>query len=115
MLRKLRRKQAGFIVTLELLLISTVLIIALIVGWVAVRDGILMELGDLSEAIGALNQSYSVSGAQNASQTAQTLGSAFSDAIDTFADTGLGNASSEFTFALNVATPSEDDVITITP
>lgn len=77
------RKQGGFIVTIELLLLAVITVIGLIVGMTDVRDAVVAELGDLSESIGALNQSYSIDGVQNASQTASTSGSEWQDAPDT--------------------------------
>ena len=97
-----RRKQAGFIVTIELLLLATICVIGLIVGMTNVRDSVLAELSDVSESVGSLNQGYNVSAVANAAGTAATSGSAFSDASDTHGalpiDTGLGNSTAELTF-----------------
>ena len=77
--------------------------IGLIVGMTNVRDSVLAELSDVSESIGALNQSYSVSAVANLAGTAATAGSVFTDAKD-FADathpidSGLGNSDGELTF-----------------
>jgi hypothetical protein len=98
-----RKKQAGFIVTIELLLLAAITVIGLIVGMTNVRDSVLAELSDVSESIGALNESYSILGVANAAGTAATAGSAFQDAPD-FAsathpiDTGLGNSQNELSF-----------------
>lgn len=97
MTRKNIKKQAGFIVTIELLLLATILVIGLIVGMTDLRDAVLAELSDLSESIGALNQSYEVLGVENQAATAATAGSTWNDAqdntdfatpIDTVATTG---------------------------
>lgn len=97
-----RRSQAGFIVTIELLLLATILVIGLIVGMTNVRDSVLAELSDVSESIGALNQGYQISAVNNAAGTAATAGSAWTDAKDTNGllpiDTGLGNSTAELTF-----------------
>ena len=100
-----KRSQGGFIVTIELLVLATVLVLGLIVGWTSLRDSVLAELGDLSESIGALDQSYTILGVQNAAQTAQTLGSAWQDGPDTVGaglpiDTQAtpGDSSAEYTF-----------------
>jgi len=92
-MKKLLKKQKGFIVTIELLLISTILVIGLIVGWVMVRDATLAEMSDMSEAIGALDQSYAIAGASNSSNTANTAGSLWQDAIDSQVDFNFGPAS----------------------
>src|SRR5450432_896435 len=98
-----RKKQAGFIVTIELLLLASILVIGLIVGMTNVRDSVLAELSDVSESIGALDQSYSISAVSNAAGTAATAGSIFADAKDTVdathpIDTGLGDSKNELTF-----------------
>ena len=59
---KKTRNNAGFIVSLELLLISTILVIGLITGLAAVRDATVSELADTAEAINQIDQSYSYDG-----------------------------------------------------
>jgi hypothetical protein len=93
-----RHKQRGFIVTMELLLLAAILVIGLIVGMTTVRDAVVLELSDLSEAIGALNQGYRVAGVVNDANTASTAGSTFSDSIETNYDTGSGVALVEVSF-----------------
>lgn len=92
-----RKKQAGFIVTIELLLLASITVIGLIVGMTNVRDAVLAELSDISESIGNLDQSYEVSAVQNAAGTAATAGSLFTDKRDSVdathpIDTGDGDA-----------------------
>jgi hypothetical protein len=108
-----RRKQAGFIVTIELLLLATICVIGLIVGMTNVRDSVLAELSDVSESIGALNQSYSVSAVSNAAGTAATAGSIFTDSKDTASlghpiDTGIGDSQAELTFIPATTVPGEN-------
>ena len=59
MFRKLMNDEAGFLVSAELVLIFTLVFCGVAVGMSVVRDALVQELGDVSEAIGALNQSYS--------------------------------------------------------
>jgi hypothetical protein len=110
-----RRKQAGFIVTIELLLLATICVIGLIVGMTNVRDSVLAELSDVSESVGALNQGYNVASVANVAGTAATAGSAFSDAKDTNGllpiDSGVGNSTSELTFV--AATPNIGENIAV--
>ena len=63
-IRKARaaKRQAGFVVTAELLLITTILGLGLITGFTKVRDQVLAELSDTGSAIGAINQSYTMKG-----------------------------------------------------
>lgn len=48
--------RAGFIVSAELVLIATVMLFGLMIGLVAVRDGLIGELRDIGQAVGRLNQ-----------------------------------------------------------
>ena len=59
---KLWGDESGFIVSTDLLLISSILVIGLLVGLVSLRDQIVQELGDVAVAVGNLNQSYSFAG-----------------------------------------------------
>ncbi len=54
----LSRDEAGFIISAELVLVATLLVIGLIVGLSEVQDAVVNELNDVGEAIGSLNQSY---------------------------------------------------------
>jgi uncharacterized membrane protein len=83
-LRRLWNDQDGFVITTELLLIVTILVIGLIVGMVVVRDAVIQELGDVAAAIGALDQSYQYNGTTSAcaTQGALTSGGQFVDATD---------------------------------
>jgi hypothetical protein len=92
MTRNRIKKQSGFIVTMELLVLSAILVLGLIVGMVDVRDSMLAELGDLSESIGALNQAYTIDGVSNAANTAATSGSQWLDAEDNAGLTGAIDA-----------------------
>ena len=58
MLRNLMNDEAGFLVSAELVLIFTLVFCAVAVGVSVVRDSLVQELGDVAEAIGALDQSY---------------------------------------------------------
>lgn len=78
-LRALWRDESGFIVTSELLTIVTVVVIGSIAGYVAIRDALLQECGDIAAAIGALRQSYAYNGVSNRSSAAFTRGASFTD------------------------------------
>ncbi|NQV27995.1 MAG: hypothetical protein HQ518_26900 [Rhodopirellula sp.] len=62
MLRNLLNDEAGFLVSAELVLIFTLVFCGVAVGISMVKDSLASELGDVSEAIGALNQSYNYTG-----------------------------------------------------
>jgi len=83
---KRNRNQKGFIVSTELMLIATIVVIGLIVGLQAVRVSVVTELADVSGAIASVAQTYSFSGA--AGHHASTNGSSYQDAADTCDDAG---------------------------
>ena len=84
MLKSFWNDEAGFIVSAELILVSTILVIGLIVGLVELQSSILHELNDLGEAIGSLNQSYSYAGTVTTKgvHNITTAGSAYNDLSD---------------------------------
>ena len=77
-----KENKGGFVVTSELLLIVTILVIGLIVGMVTLRNAVNTELEDVAEAIGDLNQSYDFQGLLADNSSAITAGSGFQDAPD---------------------------------
>jgi len=97
---KLVFKQGGFVLTTELVLLSTVLVIGLVAGMVTMRDALTAEMEDVSEAIGHLDQTYAFNGIVNGENTAAVEGSVFGDATDASAGDDV-----EFTFV--AATPLE--------
>ena len=84
MFRKLWNDENGFIISSELVLIATILVIGMIVGLKSVRDAVVTELADVAQAIANIDQSYSYSGTLG--HEAFTDGSFFFDAPD-FCDT----------------------------
>jgi Flp pilus assembly pilin Flp len=88
MLRDLLNDEAGFIVSAELVLIATILVIGLIVGLSSIQHAIVAELNDVGDAIGALNQSYLFTGFSSQKTgtgggvKAYTRGSVYMDTVD---------------------------------
>ncbi len=74
------KDEAGFVVSSELVLIATVLVIGLLVGLATVREQLVQELGDVADAISEINQSYSFSGITG--HHSSTAGSLFADTQD---------------------------------
>ncbi len=87
MFNKLWNDEVGAILSAEIVLIGTILVIGMVVGLVELQCSIADELNDLGEAIGAMNQSYVVSGQASFKRgkfpKGLTSGSRFSDRIDT--------------------------------
>lgn len=96
--QRLWNDDAGFIVSIELILIATIAVIGLIVGMTAVRDAVVSELSDVAGAVQDLNQCYSFNGVTGHSSS--TCGSDFIDALDFCddADDTSGEADNCITF-----------------
>lgn len=84
MLKQFWLDQNGAIVSIEMVLIVTVAILSLIVGWFEVAAAVNTELNDVSNAIGALSQSFCYSGFCSIDRCKFTFfaGSSFKDRID---------------------------------
>ena len=50
--------EAGFVVSTELVLVATILVLGLIVGLSEIQHAIVSELNDISDATGNVNQSF---------------------------------------------------------
>lgn len=77
--------EAGSIISVELILVATILVIGAIVGIASVRDSVISEIADMAGGVQALNQCYSVSGIIG--HAASTCGFDFFDYHD-FCDDG---------------------------
>ena len=73
-------EEAGFIVSAELVLVSTIAVLALVVGLTEVSYAVNQELEDLASAIGSLNQSFCYQGSRACKSHA--AGSHFKDQAD---------------------------------
>jgi len=77
---RLWNEEAGFVISTELVLVATILVLALVVGLATVRDAVIQELADVAGAIGAINQSYSFTAVTG--HTSSVAGSFMADQID---------------------------------
>lgn len=82
----LMQDEAGFVVSAELILVATLLVIGLIVGLSEVQHAVVSELNDVADAVGSLNQSYSFTGFSSIGHKgkvkSRTFGSRFQDLVD---------------------------------
>ncbi len=62
MVKNFLNDENGAIVSIELVLIITIAVLALIVGWSEVAVAVNTELNDISNAVGSLNQGFSAVG-----------------------------------------------------
>ena len=80
-LRRLWKEQDGAIISSELVLVGTMLVIGMVTGISAVQTAVVTELADTASAIGSINQSYSYGGVRG--HHANTPGSLWNDKVDT--------------------------------
>lgn len=78
--RKFWNDDAGFIVSSELILVSTITVLAMIVGLSEVAHAVNQELEDVASAFGAVNQSYAYAGTSG--HKGHIDGSGFWDKVD---------------------------------
>jgi hypothetical protein len=70
----------GFIISSELLLFGTIVVIGLLAGLSEIRDSVVLEFDDFSKAIGFLDQTFSYDGVTDGFAT--TEGGLFLDSPD---------------------------------
>lgn len=85
-MRKLFNDEVGFVISAELVLVLTIAVLGMVVGLASVRDSINAELVDLSNAFGAIDQTFNVRGSYKPSDTrkdhAMVAGFGFNDKTD---------------------------------
>ena len=70
MLRQLWNDEAGFIISSELVLVATILVIGVLIGMVSLRNQVIQEVVDVGQAIGSISQSYAYAAAEGKCQGA---------------------------------------------
>ncbi|MBL9084676.1 MAG: hypothetical protein JNK76_22925 [Planctomycetales bacterium] len=73
-------EDAGAVVSAEIMLAATILVLGVIVGVKSVRDSVVTELADVGQAISNLNQSYCFSGTSG--HAGKTGGGSYEDKQD---------------------------------
>ena len=84
-IEQLWRDERGFVLSTELVLISTIVVIGMVSGLTCLQQAVVGELKDVGQAIGSLNQSYCYTGFCAQKQCclwSYTSGSAFVDLQD---------------------------------
>ncbi|MCG6157314.1 branched-chain amino acid aminotransferase [Rubinisphaera margarita] len=79
-LSALYNDEAGFIISAELVLVSTICVLGLVVGLSEVAFNVNQELEDVGAAFGSVNQAYSYNG--TAGQKGGNAGSTYDDEWD---------------------------------
>jgi hypothetical protein len=97
----------GVAISIELTLVSVILLIGLLVGLASVRDSIVCEFADVAGSVGDINQSFTYNGVQ--SDSSNVSGSNYADATDSAdpADDVSGMADQGIVF--NLAPANEAD------
>ena len=85
---RLWKEEAGAIVSAEIMLVMTILVLGVVVGLKSVRDSVVTELADVAQAIANVDQSIFYSGTSG--HHANTAGAFFSDLPD-FCDGAIAN------------------------
>ena len=80
LLTNLWKEEAGLVVSAELVLISTIAVLAMVVGLSEVAYGISQELEDTATAFGAVNQTFRYTGLTG--HSGSSSGSSFVDMVD---------------------------------
>ncbi len=86
-LHRLWDDENGFVISSELVLVGTLLVLGLIVGLTELRNQVVQELADLAVAIGRISQTYTFSSVTG--HTAATAGSQFQDTSDYCDEDGI--------------------------
>ncbi len=107
-LHRLWADEAGFVVSTELVLVATVLVIGLIVGLTELRNQVVQELADTAQAIANINQSYFYDGVGKG-DVAETAGSMFHDMIDFCEAEGGDDADGDAACAIVMRVPPKDE------
>ena len=85
MLKNLLNDEAGMIISAELTLVLSIAVLAMVVGLTEVATAVTTELNDVGNAIGSLNQSFTVTGFCSISGgklKSFVAGSSFADGVD---------------------------------
>ena len=92
MLTRFWQDEAGFVVSSELVLVATLLVLGMIVGLSEVRNAVVQELTDVAQTFGTISQSYSYNGVTG--HVSSTNGSFRIDLTD-FCDLATDTTASE--------------------
>jgi len=85
MFRSFLRSEEGFILSTEAVLIGTITVLSMVVGLAEIRNAVVQELGDYSQAVSQLSQDYAYTSVTttNVPGAIYSYGSMFSDSTDT--------------------------------
>ena len=99
-IKRLWSEQTGAIVSAEIMLVGTILVLGVIVGLKSVRDSVVTELADVAQAVANVNQSYCYSGTSG--HAASSGGGHYQDQAD-FCDNNNSSDNCPTAKCVNVA------------
>ncbi|RLT01560.1 MAG: hypothetical protein DWI22_22845 [Planctomycetota bacterium] len=93
-MKTLWNDESGVIVSAEIVLVGTILVLGMITGLVELQAAVIYELTDLSDAFGNLDQTFQTSGFTSRKNNtcdnkARTKGSRYNDIVDDCDCSGL--------------------------
>lgn len=77
---QLWQDESGVVISAELIVVCTVVVLGMLVGLTTLRDQVVQEFADLAAAVGALDHSYSFAAFEDAD--CSVAGSSFTDESD---------------------------------
>ena len=105
---RLWNEDVGAIISAEIMLVASILVIGMVVGLTSLRDSVVTELADVGQALAQVNQSYSFGTIQG--HHSYSNGGAFVD-LEDFCDTavnpGTNTGNSKCVVICTVPTPLE--------
>lgn len=96
--------EEGAVLSAELILLMTILVIGLVAGLTAVRNAVVTEMADVGAAVGSLNQGFTFNGLADNSSMNSTAGSSFIDKKDL----GDGQTSATGELGVHVVAPTPE-------
>ena len=99
LVNRLWNEEVGAIVSAEIMLVATILVLGMVVGLKSVRDSVVTELADVAQAFANVSQSYSYSGV--AGHHAFSSAGAFTDTSD-FCDTTSADAAGQMSKCVTI-------------
>ncbi len=105
---RLWKEEAGAIVSAEIVLVMTIMVIGMIVGLKSLRDAVVTELADVAQAIANLDQSYSFSSVVG--HAALTGSGFFIDMLDFCDSASISDSTAQMSKCVNVCTAASSEV-----
>ena len=98
----------GAIVSAEIMLVASILVIGVIVGLKSVRDSVVTELADVAQALANIDQSYSYSAILG--HASESDGASFEDLLDFCDQTTGSNDRAQTSKCVNVAVTAYGEI-----